>query len=244
MSRTNITVVEIFGATIQGEGAQAGVPTVFVRTGGCDWLCQWCDSLHAVLPEHARKWSHMTPYEVLEEVNRLTNKQPITITLSGGNPALQPFEHFIDLAHAQGHRVVMETQGSRFQTWFRNLDHLILSPKPPSSGMTNDWDVLRACLELQLRKSLKVVVMDEEDYLFAREMSRKFKGEILFLSVGNDNPPHESQTVQHGSGVFDPVSIRQRTEWLIERTVKDGWATQVRILPQVHTLLWGNERAR
>jgi len=43
-----IRVSEIFGPTIQGEGALIGQPTVFVRTGGCDYRCSWCDSLHAV----------------------------------------------------------------------------------------------------------------------------------------------------------------------------------------------------
>jgi 7-carboxy-7-deazaguanine synthase len=44
-------VVEVFGPTIQGEGALAGLPTLFVRFGGCDYRCSWCDSLLAVLPE-------------------------------------------------------------------------------------------------------------------------------------------------------------------------------------------------
>jgi hypothetical protein len=43
-------VVEVFGPTIQGEGAMAGLPTYFVRLGGCDWRCAWCDSMHAVDP--------------------------------------------------------------------------------------------------------------------------------------------------------------------------------------------------
>ena len=44
----DIRISEIFGPTIQGEGALIGQPTVFVRTGGCDYRCAWCDSLHAV----------------------------------------------------------------------------------------------------------------------------------------------------------------------------------------------------
>lgn len=39
-----IRISEIFGPTIQGEGALIGEPTVFVRTGGCDYRCSWCDS--------------------------------------------------------------------------------------------------------------------------------------------------------------------------------------------------------
>ena len=39
-----IAISEIFGPTIQGEGALIGKPTVFVRTGGCDYRCSWCDT--------------------------------------------------------------------------------------------------------------------------------------------------------------------------------------------------------
>ena len=46
-----IPVVEIFGPTIQGEGAEAGVPTHFVRVGGCDYRCIWCDTMYAVDPD-------------------------------------------------------------------------------------------------------------------------------------------------------------------------------------------------
>jgi hypothetical protein len=45
-----IAVVEIFGPTIQGEGPLAGSKTMFIRFGGCDYRCQKCDSLHAVIP--------------------------------------------------------------------------------------------------------------------------------------------------------------------------------------------------
>jgi 7-carboxy-7-deazaguanine synthase len=44
---TDILISEIFGPTIQGEGALVGKPTVFVRTGGCDYRCDWCDTVYA-----------------------------------------------------------------------------------------------------------------------------------------------------------------------------------------------------
>ena len=47
-------VVEIFGPTVQGEGPDAGVPAYFVRFGGCDFRCSWCDSMHAVDPAEVR----------------------------------------------------------------------------------------------------------------------------------------------------------------------------------------------
>ena len=87
-----IAVSEIFGPTVQGEGSVIGKPTVFVRTGGCDYRCSWCDSKFAVLPEFRSTWPRMSPEEVFAEVKRLS-PCPILVTLSGGNPALQPLVH-------------------------------------------------------------------------------------------------------------------------------------------------------
>ncbi|TIU92326.1 MAG: 7-carboxy-7-deazaguanine synthase QueE, partial [Mesorhizobium sp.] len=55
-----IRVSEIFGPTIQGEGMLIGLPTVFVRTGGCDYRCSWCDSLHAVDSRFRYDWEMMS----------------------------------------------------------------------------------------------------------------------------------------------------------------------------------------
>jgi 7-carboxy-7-deazaguanine synthase len=58
--KERIRISEIFGPTIQGEGPLIGRPTVFVRTGGCDYRCSWCDTLYAVLPEYRDEWKLMT----------------------------------------------------------------------------------------------------------------------------------------------------------------------------------------
>jgi 7-carboxy-7-deazaguanine synthase len=123
-----ILISELFGPTIQGEGALIGRPTVFVRTGACDFRCAWCDTLYAVLPEFKGDWTPMTAEEILAKVLWLTGDKPILITLSGGNPALQPLEELIDLGHARGCTFALETQGSVAKSWFAKLDHLVLSP--------------------------------------------------------------------------------------------------------------------
>jgi len=83
---TAIPISEIFGPTVQGEGALIGKPTVFVRTGGCDFRCRWCDTLYAVLPTYRHDWSPMTSEEILGRVEQLTGGNPILVTVSGGNP--------------------------------------------------------------------------------------------------------------------------------------------------------------
>ena len=106
-----LPVVEVFGPTIQGEGELAGVPTAFVRFGGCDYRCSWCDSLFAVLPEDVRRAPRMTPAEVAAALAALEGS-PEWVTLSGGNPALLELGELVALLHASGRRVTVETQGS------------------------------------------------------------------------------------------------------------------------------------
>ena len=237
-----IAVSEVFGATVQGEGALIGKPTVFVRTGGCDYRCSWCDSLYAVLPEHKSEWQAMSTEQVFEQVQRLSGHVPILVTLSGGNPAIQPLADLIDLGHEHGYTFTIETQGSVAQRWFSKLDYLTLSPKPPSSKQQTRWERLDRCIEYvtsqaeghQVHTSLKIVVFDEADYAYARFVAQRYPQIPMYLQAGNHTPPREGQDI-------DVPGILQRMDWLIQRTIADHWYA-VTVLPQLHTLLWGNRR--
>src|SRR5262249_53931375 len=189
--RESIPISEIFGPTVQGEGPLVGRPTIFVRTGGCDYRCAWCDTLYAVLPEHRSEWKLMTPTEIERRSDELAGNEPVLVTLSGGNPALQPLAPLIELGHAKGHKFALETQGSASSPWFAELDWLILSPKPPSSHMTTDWDALDACVTVGRqgpRRVLKIVVFDNADYSYARTVSARHPALPIYLQVGNPAP--------------------------------------------------------
>jgi 7-carboxy-7-deazaguanine synthase len=166
----HIRISEIFGPTIQGEGPLIGRPTVFVRTGGCDYRCTWCDTLYAVLPEHHDEWEFMTPAGIMTRVDQLAGGNPVLVSLSGGNPALQPLAPLIALGRRNGHTFALETQGSVAQPWFAELDWMVLSPKPPSSGMATDWDAFAACLAAARGRPhcvLKIVIFNDADYAYA-----------------------------------------------------------------------------
>jgi 7-carboxy-7-deazaguanine synthase len=227
----SILISEIFGPTIQGEGALVGRPTVFVRTGGCDYRCDWCDTLYAVLPEYKDEWTKMSAPEIIHRVLELAGA-PILVTISGGNPALQPLDELLDLGHERGLTFALETQGSVAKEWFAKLDYLVISPKPPSSQMTTDWDALQNCVnnaDVSTHISLKVVVFDEDDYQFAREVHRRFSQLPFVLQVGTTNCDDGEK------------QITASTEWLLQRASRDGWH-DVTILPQLHVLLWGQKR--
>lgn len=234
-----IRISEIFGPTIQGEGALIGRPTVFVRTGGCDFRCSWCDSLHAVDAAYRDTWTPMSVGAVLDEVERLSGGAPVLVTLSGGNPAIQPLGPLIATGRGRGHGFAMETQGSVVRDWFCDLDMLVLSPKPPSSGMETDWDTVAACVDAagQAETVLKIVVFDEVDYGWARDAAARFPGLPVCLQPGNHTPPPPDDD----SATVDQDGIDERMRWLVDRVMQDQWFS-VRVLPQLHVMLWGNKR--
>lgn len=237
---SSLRIAEIFGPTIQGEGALIGEPSVFVRAGGCDYRCRWCDSLHAVDSAFRHEWAVMETGEVWERVRALSGGVPLTISLSGGNPAIQPFGPLITLGRAAGYRFALETQGSVARDWFAELDMLVLSPKPPSSGETADWTCFDDCLAAAgdgPKRVMKIVVFDEADYVFAREAAARHPALPLFLQPGNHTPPPPGAE----DGAIDLDGIMRRMHWLTERTLADRWFTP-RILPQLHVLMWGNRR--
>ena len=234
-----IRVSEIFGPTIQGEGVLIGEPTVFVRSGGCDYRCVWCDTLHAVDPAYREEWRPLGTDEVWRYVETLSGGRPLTVSLSGGNPAIQPFGPLIERGRKAGYRFALETQGSVSKPWFADLGTLILSPKPPSSRMETDWAAFDACLAAagsEPRTVLKIVVFDEADYAYARDAGARYPHLPLFLQPGN---PVGAAQVEDAE--VDLGANLDRMRWLVERTLEDGWFAP-RILPQLHVLLWGNRK--
>jgi 7-carboxy-7-deazaguanine synthase len=237
-----IRISEIFGPTVQGEGPLIGRPTVFVRTASCDFRCHWCDTLYAVLPEYRDEWTLMSPADIMARIDGLAGDGPILVSLSGGNPALQPLADLIALGRTRGHSFAMETQGSIPRPWFSDLDWLIVSPKPPSSGMKTDWSALEECIGAAKGRTncvLKIVVFDEPDYAYARAVALRYPTVPIYLQVGNPAPLAVAGTVMPDEANFDDLLGRLR--WLIDKVVIDRWF-DVTVLPQLHVLAWGNKR--
>lgn len=239
-AEARIRVSEIFGPTIQGEGILIGLPTVFVRTGGCDYRCSWCDTLHAVDSEYREQWLPMGVEEIWQEVVKLSGGKPLTVSLSGGNPAIQPLAPLIARGREEGYRFALETQGSLAKDWFADLDVLVLSPKPPSSGMETDWHAFDDCLRMAAdgpQVALKIVVFDERDYAYARDAAARYPHLQLYLQPGNHTPPPPDDD----DAQVDIDGIIDRMLWLVGKVTEDRWF-EARVLPQLHVLLWGNRR--
>jgi 7-carboxy-7-deazaguanine synthase len=241
--KERILVSEIFGPTVQGEGPLIGRASVFVRTGGCDYRCSWCDTLYAVLPQYRNDWTPMTPSDIMARVEELAGGHSVLVTLSGGNPALQPLAPLIALGRRGDrgrHDFALETQGSMAQPWFADLDWLILSPKPPSSGMAIDWDGFDACLDAakgRPRTVLKIVVFDEADYRYAQAAAARHPGMPVYLQVGNPAAPTGAGLPEEA----DMGDLMHRFRWLAGKVMADHWFAAT-VLPQLHVLAWGNKR--
>src|SRR3954454_11432523 len=104
-------VIEIFGPTIQGEGAEAVLSTPFVLFGGCDYRCSWCDTMYAVDPAAVRATAErLSDDAIVERLDKLGGAPP-WVTLSGGNPALHQLGGLVSALHERGLLVAAETQG-------------------------------------------------------------------------------------------------------------------------------------
>lgn len=237
-----IPVLEIFGPTVQGEGMVIGQKTMFVRTAGCDYRCSWCDSTFTWDGSGLKDIRKMNAEEIWSELKRIGGNRFSHVTLSGGNPLLLPqLATLVSLLKSSGIRIAVETQGSRWQDWLAEVDEVTLSPKPPSSGMTTDWDALDAIVNnLQSRSaeyaySLKVVIFDDRDLEYAKEVHSRYPGATLYLQVGN-------RDVTRMDKADHAAELLLQYEELIDKVVAAEALNDVRVLPQLHTLVWGNKR--
>lgn len=241
---------EIFANAIQGEGMVIGQKTVFVRTGGCDYSCAWCDSAFTWNGEE--KATMMTAQEVYDEIMRVGTvadgrRNFNHVTISGGNPALigEPMDQLIDLLHAQGIRIGLETQGTFWKDWMYKINDLTISPKPPSSKMVTNFQKLDDFMEKLYDYtadpsiadmhdfSLKVVVFDDEDFEFAKKIHKRYNSVEFFLSVGNEDAKEEGDISKR---------LLDKLGWLWDKVVNDPEMNDAKPLPQLHTLVHANKR--
>jgi 7-carboxy-7-deazaguanine synthase len=121
-----------------------------------------------------------------------------------------------------------------------DIDDLTISPKPPSSGMITDWATLDYTVNQLFNYgsnfSLKIVVFNEIDLKYAKQVFARYAHLSIpkFLSVGNldvksDDPELASK-------------LLQSLGWLFDKVIADPDLNDVRPLPQLHTLVWGNKQ--
>lgn len=230
-----IPVLEIFGPTIQGEGRVIGRKTMFVRTAGCDYRCSWCDSSFTWDGSMKDEIQMMTAEEIYDRLYEIGGDCFNHVTISGGNPALiKGIQDLVVLFEEKNIESALETQGSRFQPWMRQINDLTISPKPPSSGMKPNIQILDEVIEQCVKETLnlKVVVFDDDDYEFAKYINNRYPDLPFYLQVGN---PYLDDEVENHT-----ARLLERYENLVDKVMQSNDMNQVYVLPQLHTLLWSN----
>ena len=161
----------------------------------------------------------MAPEEVLERVRKLGGKM---VELTGGEPLLQ--KETVGLADsllAEGYRVLIETSGERFVGDLARAVVKIVDVKCPGSGESGKFNPANLDV-LERKDQIKFVVLDERDYLYARDFMEKHRlaglvDEIIFSPVFGQLPP------------------LQLAEWILRDNL------QVRVGLQIHKFIWDPE---
>ncbi len=245
-------IVEMFGPTIQGEGAMIGEQTMFIRIGGCDYRCERCDSLHAVLPDLIKMNSErMTQSEMVDGILTMMGSTE-WITLSGGNPCMYDISRFVaTMRHVYKKKIAVETQGTIWQDWLLDCSHVTISPKGPGMGERFEPDKFDVFMsKLYKNFCVKVVIFDQQDMEFAIELMDRWPSikDRMFLSIGNVLPPMPAKrNYSQESTVDRDTLVHQMLESyriIASDVMQDPRLSTVRILPQLHCLLWGNDQGR
>jgi 7-carboxy-7-deazaguanine synthase len=173
MSDRRYLVKEMFGPTLQGEGAHAGRAVVFLRFAACNLDCPGCDTDFS--PDGAVR---RTPAEILARLVELDRGHTRRVIVTGGEPTLQWDAALSAALRTAGFRVHMESNGTRAPA--APVDWLTISPKPqhhpPQVSLA---DALRP-------DEVKVVVDDTVDAAVLDAYAARWRCEHYFLQPWQD----------------------------------------------------------
>lgn len=226
-------ISEIF-YSLQGEGELTGVPSVFVRTSGCNLRCNWCDTPYASWSPEGQQ---MEVPAIIEAVRAHPAKH---VVLTGGEPMIAPGIH--ELAYQLqelGYHITIETAATLPPRGIA-CDLASLSPKlahsAPDARLDDTWRKKHAELRWQPdvvaawiangNYQLKFVISSEADLA---EM------EQMILETDCAVPRSKVLLMPEGTTV---EALRARAGWLGELCKARGY----RYAPRLHIELYGNKR--
>ncbi|HLJ84489.1 MAG TPA: 7-carboxy-7-deazaguanine synthase QueE [Candidatus Eremiobacteraceae bacterium] len=215
--------------SVQGEGTLSGAATFFIRLDGCPLRCAWCD----------------TPYALDGTKGTVTDVDALAtqahgvprVVITGGEPLAQDIGPLVDALDAETH-VTVETSG----TIFADIPRVALfsvSPKVGSSGYKPKPIILQKFFAAAKgRLQLKFVISD------ARDLEETLDCLLGLESVLPAGTPIvlQPESGSAGSGTDYHAALRK----LAESVLADSrWRRfDVRVLPQLHFLMWGGAAGR
>lgn len=221
MSSTDLLINEVF-YSVQGESTWSGLPCVFVRLKGCHLRCNYCDTEYAF-----HEGSKRTSDELFAQVNGFDCE---LVEITGGEPLLQKAVHpFMTRLCDAGKTVLIETSGACDISLCDERVIRIMDLKTPGSGEAerNLWSNID---HLNRNDEVKFVLCDRDDYVWARDVIRKYDltsrvKSVLVSAAAPMKPGLEIRGVQG-------LSLHDLAQWLLEDRLG------VRMQTQLHKLIW------
>ena len=138
--------------TLQGEGAYAGYAAYFIRLGGCDVGCVWCD-----VKESWDAAAH-PQVTVATLLNYVLESKTNRVVITGGEPCMYDLHALCNALHAHGLKVHLETSGAHEIRG--NFDWVTLSPKKFKAPLASAY---------AKADELKIIVFNKHDFDWAKE---------------------------------------------------------------------------
>jgi 7-carboxy-7-deazaguanine synthase len=224
------SILEIFESR-QGEGPCVGDPQIFVRFGGCNLVCDYCDTPESI-PMRSGPVRELD--RVLEQIETLRAGRPNpVVSLTGGEPLAHSafLEALVPELKARGYRIYLETNGSlpkALEKIVSNCDWVAMDFKPETATGRDLWEAHRWFLEMAGSKVFVKMVLTDKT-----AEAEFHRGVELLASAAPAAPLILQPATPWGSAGTIPLA-RLMSWW--------AWATRrlkdVRVIPQIHRL-WG-----
>ncbi len=221
-------MVEVF-SSLQGEGPRVGERQIFVRLGGCNLKCDYCDEPETIPIPSGKVWSQSRVKSAILRLHKRRDHRAISWT--GGEPLLHPafLSPLMTWAHALGLENYLETNGTlpaALRAVAPLCDVVSMDVKLPSSTRRDTWSLHKAFLKAAPRGTFVKVV------LTSRATDAEWR-KVLALIKG---APREVVLVLQPATRFggaEPIPPARclRFETLARRVCRD-----VRVIPQWHHL--------
>jgi 7-carboxy-7-deazaguanine synthase len=223
-----VKVAEIF-YSVQGEGTLVGVPSVFIRTSGCNLRCSWCDTPYT---SWTQEGENRDVGEIMAEVGRYGAAHAV---VTGGEPMM--FAETVALCEAlrsAGMHITIETAGTLFLELACDL--MSISPKLANSTPNGRWAAQHDRLRFQPDILRRLIGAYEHQLKFVIAAPKDMDElEDVVAAIGADR----SRVVLMAEG-RDPGLLRERAQWLVEICKQRGY----RFSPRLHVDIWGDMRGR
>ena len=219
-------IAELF-YSIQGEGSLVGVPSVFVRTSGCNLRCRWCDTPYTSWQPEGTDW----PLDrILDEVKAQGARH---VVVTGGEPMIAPeIMPLTERLRKAGLHITVETAGTVFEPVACDL--MSISPKLSNSTPEGPFAAQHERVRIQHEVLRRLIARYEYQLKFVMDKPQDLPEVVALVeALGADR----GRVILMPEGI-EREQLAERSVWLAEICKQEGF----RFSPRLHVDLWGNRR--